>query len=275
LTKLPFCRSDPAFTHATQFSIDKIQERLAFDAAGINNQSIHDQKNFLDTFIRGQRSLSGGYNQNRLVCQLLINVVAGSDTTATILTAAVYFVLKHPRVLETLREELDRENLDTPVAFDRAQKLPYLSAIIDETMRLQPAVGLALERLVPEGGLTLPDGRVIPKGTIVGVNPYVVHRNEDVFGQKPDAFEPERWLRRETENEVAFEQRLGRMMRCNLTFGSGKRICIGRHVSSLEIYKMIATLFYLYDVRIYALTEYSKVYFLTSPDLSDRPQAEL
>lgn len=60
-------------------------------------------------------------------------------------------------------------------------------------MRMHPGVSYPLERVVPEGGAEL-CGAHLPAGTIVGVNPAVIHRNQDIFGEDADQFRPERWL---------------------------------------------------------------------------------
>ena len=75
------------------------------------------------------------------------------------LRAAVYYVLKHPPVLKKLQGELEAANLSLPISYrDAKDRLPYLDAVVKESMRLHPGVGLPLERVVPEGGVQLPDG---------------------------------------------------------------------------------------------------------------------
>ena len=60
-------------------------------------------------------------------------------------------------------------------------------------MRIHPATGFMLERIVPAGGTNL-CGTYLPENTIVGVNSWVIHHNKDVFGADVDVFRPERWL---------------------------------------------------------------------------------
>lgn len=59
-------------------------------------------------------------------------------------------------------------------------------------MRCHPAVSFPLERVVPEGGITLCGAR-FEEGTIVGINPAVIHRDKTIFGNDADEFRPERW----------------------------------------------------------------------------------
>jgi cytochrome P450 len=178
---------------------------------------------------------------------------AGSDTTAISLRAILYYTLKNPRVYKKLNQELNNafnENrISLPVSWKQSQEqLPYLDAVIKEALRLHPAVGLMLERIVPAEGLQLPhDGPFLPAGTVVGANPWIIHRHH-VFGEDVESFVPERWLRMDGEAEVVFQERRQKMLRATFTFGAGPRTCIGKNVSLLEIYKLIPSLFLSYKV---------------------------
>lgn len=122
-------------------------------------------------------------------------------------------------------------------------------AVIRESMRMHPGVGLPLERIVPSSGLKTPNGTTLPSGTIVGMSAWVVHMNKTVFGQDAASFVPERWLQyQDIETEDEFKARLQNMNAVDLTFGGGKRICLGKHVALLQIYKLIPTMFLKYDV---------------------------
>lgn len=91
------------------------------------------------------------------------------------------------------------------------------SAVISEAIRIHPAVGLILERVVPEGGTVLCDVH-IPAGTIVGVNAWVLHRNEHIFGPEVETFRPERWIDASPEQLNEMRRNLFTVSRlfCNL-----------------------------------------------------------
>lgn len=74
----------------------------------------------------------------------------------------------------------------------------YLQAVIKEALRMHPATGLLLWRVVPEGGAEL-CGKFFPAGTAVGLNTWCAHYNEDVFGVDARLFRPERWIEAEKE----------------------------------------------------------------------------
>lgn len=81
------------------------------------------------------------------------------------------------------------------------------------------------------------------------MNPWVVNRDEAVFGPEPDRFIPERWMKQIHETEAEFQTRRSKMKSCELSFGAGKRACLGKRLSQLESYKLIATLFSTFEVR--------------------------
>ena len=69
----------------------------------------------------------------------------------------------------------------------------YLQACMKEAMRMHPAVGQLLERVVPDGGAAL-SGHWLPQGTVVGVNPWVPSRDKSTYGKDAHVYRPERWL---------------------------------------------------------------------------------
>lgn len=104
--------------------------------------------------------------------------VAGSGTTAVTLTYLVWAVLKDRAIQQRLEEEVTQ--LQAPLRDAQLEKLPYLNAVIDETLRLYGAAPGNLPRTAPVGGATL-GGYFIPEGTIVSSQAYTLHRNEDVY----------------------------------------------------------------------------------------------
>lgn len=125
---------------------------------------------------------------------------AGSDTTGITLTALFYYLLKNPASLNKLREEINSTNFahESSVRWDEARNMRYLEACVKEALRLHPAVGLPLERVVPKEGFSAGQYWFRP-GTIVGVNAWVLHRDREVFGEDADHWRPERWMEDDAE----------------------------------------------------------------------------
>ena len=182
----------------------------------------------------------------------LIN--AGSDTTASSLGAVFHYLLRSPTSYHKLVEEIDTLLADGTVAPSRnktciswadAQKMPYLDAVIQESFRLFPAVGLLLERQVPQSGAAI-CGEHIAAGTIVGCNAWVLHRRPEIFGQDAETFRPERWLE-------ADANKTKEMKAAMFHFGAGSRTCIGKNISILEIYKLVPNLLRHFKVCLLAV----------------------
>ncbi|OAQ93930.1 cytochrome p450 pisatin protein [Purpureocillium lilacinum] len=192
-------------------------------------------ENFLAKFLAKHAASPDTFTAYHILAGCTSNMVAGSDTTAISLSAVLYCLLRNPATMAKLQDEIDsctaRGELSKIPSFKETQQMPYLQAVIKEALRMHPATGLPLERVVPEGGVEILD-TFFPEGSIVGVNTWVVHRDRRIFGQDADVFEPGRWLTEDTEI-------LSRMNRHWIPFGLGSRTCIGRHVSVLEMSKLL------------------------------------
>lgn len=204
----------------------------------------------MDRVIEAQKRFPDIVHNGMVNIYLLGNVVEGSDTTATAMCSAIYYVLKNPPVHANLCEELKAADLPLPAKWKNLQRLSFFTAVMREAKRINPGVGMLLERVVPAGGLDLPDGRFVPEETIVGMNPWVVNRDRETSGPDSDSFAPCRWLQGSNEMQAQFQARLAHWNRAILTFGAGSRSCIGKSLSEMESNKMVATLFAKYEVSL-------------------------
>jgi len=124
----------------------------------------------------------------------LMSVISGAgDTTSTTAGAIFYFLFKQPRVQQKLREELQAADLPLIPAYAITKDIPYLDAVIKESMRLFPLLNIPLGRKVPRGGITLA-GKFLPEGSTVGVLQSTMHHNKTVYGDDHAEFRPERWV---------------------------------------------------------------------------------
>ncbi|KAJ4125640.1 hypothetical protein NW765_001414 [Fusarium oxysporum] len=198
---------------------------------------------FLSKYVARHRKDPLTYNDWYVLSGCASNMTAGSDTTGISLSAIMYFLITSPKVLGRLRQEVakhqERALHPRHFSFKEVQGMEYLQAVIKEGLRLHPAVGQPLERIVPKGGVTI-TGQFFPEGTIVGVNCWVEHYSSAFFGPDPDAFRPERWL---DSDKLKLEVMNSHWM----AFGMGARTCIGRHISILEISKLIPRLIRDFD----------------------------
>ncbi|KAI1856459.1 hypothetical protein JX265_011706 [Neoarthrinium moseri] len=234
----------PTFAQAAGYCVQRLLERQS-------SQRPKDiLEDFMDHYIQAKTLNPGVVTDHEVIGYLILNVLAGADTTAIVTKVIVYNVLSNPAIYGRLRAELDAATLSYPATYEEVHGLKYLDAVMKEGMRIHPVLGNMLERIVPEGGLTLSDGRIIAPGVFVGMNPWLLHHNKDVYGQDAGAFRPERWLRHEFETQEAYEIRLKRMKDTDLTFGAGSRICVGKNFAQVELVKTVATLFHRYDMEL-------------------------
>jgi cytochrome P450 len=204
------------------------------------------RQDFLSRFLEAGEKDPAFMTPERVLSLTSANVFAGSDTTAITLRAIFYYLLKNPNKLETLRKDIAQAETDglftredKLVRWTEANAIPYLGAVIKESLRIHPAAGLPLERVVPQGGATI-SGHYVPAGTIVGCSAWTIHRDRKIFGDDVDAFRPERWL----ENPV----KAAEMNQVLFSFGAGARTCAGKNISYLELYKLVPAMLRTFDV---------------------------
>ncbi|KAK3317824.1 cytochrome P450 [Cercophora scortea] len=250
-----------AFDHALYFSLAQLAERQRASQSASSPETLiadpekgsiaGDKKDYIASFLEAKKLYPDGITDENIVMYILTNLSAGADSIATVQRAIIYHLIRNPTAHDKLRAELDAANLPFPASYDEthnSSKLPYLEAVIKEGLRIHPPVGLCLERVVPSPGLELPDGRFIPAGTTVGVNPSVVTRDRQAYGPDADEFRPDRWLRRDGEDAEGFVARLRRMDELNtFVWGGGNRTCLGRFLATTILYKATAALVGRYD----------------------------
>jgi cytochrome P450 len=168
------------------------------------------------------------------------HLLAGIDTTADTLMFMIWALSlpKHNRCQKKLRREVSSVEVNDdglPAPKDLMQ-LPYLNAVIRETLRLYAPIPTYEPRSIPVD--TVIDGFVIPANTIVGMSPYCLHRNEAIY-PKPLSFQPERWL----DPSGALLPESHERNRNFWAFSSGARMCIGIHLANAEMLSMTAALY--------------------------------
>lgn len=212
-----------------------------------------DRRDFFYYLLKARDPETGqGFSTPELWGESNLLIIAGSDTTSTAMAATLFYLVRCPRALKTVTEEIRSKFKDVEeiTSGQLLASCTYLRACIDEAMRLSPSVGGILPREVLPGGMTI-DGETIPAGTVVGTPHYALHHNEDYF---PSAYEyvPERWLvgasnpltgRGTSEDEVALAQS------AFCPFSIGPRGCIGKGLAYVEMTSTLARTIYLYDMR--------------------------
>jgi cytochrome P450 len=180
---------------------------------------------------------SAGMSDRQLRDEMTTLFLAGHETTATGLTWTWYLLSRHPEVAERLTGELDRVLAGRAPLANDLPNLPYTEMVVREAMRLYPpAPGFARE---PIEAVTI-GGYDVPKGSLIVVNTYVLHRDARFFAD-PERFDPERFA-------PGFEERIQRY--AYLPFGGGPRICIGNSFAMMEARLILATMAQYYRLSL-------------------------
>ncbi len=187
------------------------------------------------TLLAAARSSDDGeFDAAELRDQILIFLLAGHETTATSLCFALHLLARHPEQQNRAREEISRVLGDrTPEAAD-LDRLPYLTQVLKEAMRLYPAAPVIGRKAV---AATRIGEHAIPAGADVILAPWVTHRHP-AHWPDPDRFDPERFT---PEAEAA------RPRYAWFPFGGGPRACIGQHFSMLESVIALAMILRAYE----------------------------
>ncbi|KAL4802453.1 cytochrome P450 [Aspergillus unguis] len=182
-------------------------------------------------------------------------MIAGSDTTSTSLSAAVFYLVRNRPALEKLRNEVRShfDDVEEIVTGPELNQMVYLKACIDEAMRLAPAVPGSIPREASDPVVTV-DGLVLPEGTGCGTPPYSIHRRPDYY-REPLAYLPDRWIEgsicKTTDSawEVTKEEvEIARKAFC--PFSIGPRGCIGKSMALMELRVTLARVVYLFDLEL-------------------------
>ncbi|KAH3903697.1 hypothetical protein HBI56_213780 [Parastagonospora nodorum] len=178
----------------------------------------------------------------RLAQEAQLIVFAGEGTVAYTMNAALYELLAHPveytKVQEELAEALEIGNKSP--TFAQVETLPYLNAVIQETMRLHPGVVSRQVRISPEEPIVYHDKRrdktyIVPGGIAHSMSTRAMHYSPEVFGIDYYEFRPQRWID---------DPKLNRAF---IAFARGTRNCIGKDMARKLMGKTLATLLRRYD----------------------------
>lgn len=178
-------------------------------------------------------------------------IIAGSDTTAIIISAAFFYLSRNPEIQEKLAKEIRDtfENYDDIKAGPTLSGCKYLTAFLQEALRMAPAVAAEPPRMVREGGTTV-EGEYFPAGTLLSTAFWAMQYNKDYYPQ-PYRFSPERWVvgasgpggLKSTEESVAAAES------AFCAFSTGSRGCVGKNMAWLEMRIVLAKTLWKYEVH--------------------------
>ncbi|KAK8045087.1 hypothetical protein PG993_005111 [Apiospora rasikravindrae] len=213
------------------FTVERVNRRL---------QLTTDRPDFLSYILNAEGEKAMSMEETYVCTQVLI--VAGSETTATALTGATYLLLENPETLERLTAEIKgRFNAEDEITIQSTAELPYLNAVVHESLRLCPPGPAVFPRVVPQGGRVV-CGQFVPGGYTVGVHQLAADRSSHNFVD-PESFIPDRWLgdsRFEKDDKAACQP-----------FSYGPRNCIGKNLAMAEIKTILSQVIWNFDMELH------------------------
>jgi cytochrome P450/NADPH-cytochrome P450 reductase len=189
----------------------------------------------LDRMLTGVDRQSGEkLDETNIIAQCLTFLIAGHETTSGLLSFTLYELIKHPKVLERGYEEVDRvlgADVNALPTYAQTHQLPYVSQILDETLRLWPTAPAFSRR--PYKDIVLGGKYEVQAGSAVVVLTGMLHRDPKIWGDDPEAFDPDHFS---PENRAKIPPNAYK------PFGTGQRACIGRQFALQEATLVLAML---------------------------------
>ncbi|CAO2647926.1 Nn.00g088480.m01.CDS01 [Neocucurbitaria sp. VM-36] len=168
-------------------------------------------------------------------------MIAGTETTATLVSGLTYLLLKKPECMKKLVGEIRGAFASAAdMTMEQLAALPYLAACIKEAFRLYPPVPLGLPRETPDDGSTIV-GQFVPPHTTLTIPQHAMYTHEKNF-KRPMEFIPERWLgdsRFDSDEKQALQP-----------FSVGSRDCVGKNMAYHEMRLIIAKVLYAFDLEL-------------------------
>lgn len=182
-----------------------------------------------ERFILAHEMIKETRDHNGIRNQLLNIFLPAHEATGVALTNVFFNLARNPSSYAKLRQEILDAGEQAGWTFERLKSLKYLQYVINETFRLNPAIGtntrMALrDTILPTGGGSSGTAPIyVKKGDRVTMSFYALHRRQDLFGDDANLFRPDRW---KTLRPVPWSY---------LTFGGGPRVCPGQHLALTEV----------------------------------------
>ncbi|KAD6119529.1 hypothetical protein E3N88_10800 [Mikania micrantha] len=229
-------KADDVAKEFDEFLEGVIEEHLDEKRVGVEDRDL------VDILLEFQRdNLKGFHLERDMVKAIIMDLfAAGTHTTFTSLEWAISELLRHPQTMQELRQEaLEIGQGKSSIPEDDLDKMPYLKAVIKETLRLHIPIPLLIPRESTQDVKLL--GYDIPSGTQVLVNAYMIARDPSNW-EEPEEFKPERFLNRPIDYK-GFHFEL-------IPFGAGRRGCPGVQFAMIVNELVLANLVYKFDLEL-------------------------
>ncbi|RLL98773.1 hypothetical protein CFD26_105148 [Aspergillus turcosus] len=231
----------PSYLHqrreaSFQLSVEKVSRRLRRQT---------DRPDFISYILR-HKDEESRMSRDEIDANAATLVLAGSETTAALLSGCTFYLLKNPHVYRRLVTEI-RSRFQDPseIRLSSIATLPYLNAVLEESLRIYPPIPAMLPRLVPEEGAMI-NGEYVPAGTSVSISLWSTFHSSTNF-HDPESFIPERWLAHEEETNGRFATDRKEAFQ---PFSYGPRNCLGQHLANAEMRLILAKVIWHLDMEL-------------------------
>ncbi|XP_047984012.1 cytochrome P450 4V2-like isoform X2 [Leguminivora glycinivorella] len=212
-------------------------QQLSTCPKGDNTDINGTEKTFLDMMIQSSDRQEKKYSDLELREELMVIVMAGTDTSAVGASFAAVMLSRHPQVQEKLHHELDDVfgNSDRALTVEDLPNLKYLEAVIKETLRLYPPVPLTAREVTND--VKLPSGITVVNGVSVVLDIWAMHHNPTFWGADTEQFQPERFLEGPLKHPLQFQP-----------FSLPMRNCLGYNYAMMSMKTMLANMLRRYRI---------------------------
>ncbi|KAF2136205.1 uncharacterized protein K452DRAFT_322568 [Aplosporella prunicola CBS 121167] len=218
-----------------------------------------ERPDFISAMLKnGLTEGKGDYRNGKLVMSraeihsnAFLLIVGGSETSATLLSGCIYYLCQNRAILNRLSTEIRTAfPTNAAISFTTSAQLPYLAAVIQESLRMYPPLVTSLARITPLSGTTI-CGTRIPGNTIVAGHHYATYHSGSNFAL-PHRFAPERWLDSPDANPIFAADHRDALQ----PFSLGPRNCIGKNLAYAEIRLILCKLLWNFNVHMDAESEH-------------------
>jgi cytochrome P450 len=217
---------------------DKATEAFILDVIKRRRQSDSKHHDILQILLDAQDDENHEFSDKQVMMEVFGLLLAGSETTSNTLSFLLNLLLRNPDKLDILIQELNNafSNPASEPTLSELKALPYLNAVINETLRMRPVIGASfMPRDVTEDVVI--GKNVVPAGTTVWVSLWALHYDKRYWGDDADAFKPERFLTNDWPHDAFYP------------FSQASRICLGKNFAIMEMRLVLSTLLRRYIFR--------------------------